>query len=31
MRRKIYEKDDEDFRVLIRDFVTREVVPHHDQ
>lgn len=31
MRRTIYEKDHEDFRQLIRDFIAREVVPHHDK
>lgn len=31
MRRLLFEKDHEDFRQLIRDFIAREVTPHYDQ
>jgi acyl-CoA dehydrogenase len=31
MRRHLFEKDHEDFRELVRDFIEREVVPHYDQ
>ncbi|EHB59166.1 Long-chain-acyl-CoA dehydrogenase [Mycolicibacterium rhodesiae JS60] len=31
MRRLLFEQDHDDFRTLVRDFITREVVPFHDQ
>jgi acyl-CoA dehydrogenase len=31
MRRNLFEKDHENFRQLIRDFIEREVTPHYDQ
>ncbi|MBJ7336765.1 acyl-CoA dehydrogenase family protein [Mycolicibacterium sp.] len=31
MRRHLFEKDHDEFRLLIRDFIAREVSPHYDQ